>query len=62
MTVMRVYLAIYFLLLAGAAVSLWQADILTHVPALWIVAGLALAIGLGVVLALTSPSRPATPE
>jgi formate-dependent nitrite reductase membrane component NrfD len=62
MTVMRVYLAVYFLLLVGAVVSLWQADILTHVPVLWLAAGLALAVGLGVVLALTSRRREAKLE
>jgi formate-dependent nitrite reductase membrane component NrfD len=62
MTFVRVYLAIYFLLLVGAVVTLWQADILTHVPVLWLAAGLALAVGLGVVLGLTSRRRPAKLE
>jgi hypothetical protein len=62
MTLVRVYLAIYFLLVAGAVVSLWQADILTHVPALWLLAGLALATGFGVLLGLTSRRRAAPPE
>jgi len=47
------YLVAYVSLVAGAVVALWRAGALAHVPALWTVLGLLVALGLGALLALT---------
>jgi hypothetical protein len=49
-----VYLIVYFSLLAGAALALWQSDVLQRIPRAWVVGTITLGIGLGVVLALVS--------
>ena len=53
------YLVAYISLVAGAVVALWRADALAQVPTLWTVLGLLVAIGLGVLLALSFVRRPA---
>jgi hypothetical protein len=54
MKFMRLYLIGYFILLAGAALALWQSGILRQIPGVWIAIGLVIAVGLGVVLAVSS--------
>lgn len=58
MKFLTAYLIGYFILLAWAAWALWQARILHEIPGVWIAIGSAIAIGLGIVLAVVS-SRPA---
>jgi hypothetical protein len=55
---MRLYLVGYFILIAGALLVLWQADILGHIPLAWLAIGLLIAIGLGIILAVTSTRPP----
>ena len=52
MSFIRVYIVGYFVLIAGALLALWQADILGHIPLVWIAIGLIIAIGLGIILAV----------
>jgi hypothetical protein len=52
-----VYLTVYFVLLLGAALTLWRSRVLQRMPPSWLAWSALLAIGLGVVLALIS--RPA---
>jgi hypothetical protein len=59
MSFMRVYIVGYFVLIMGALLALWKADILSHMPFVWIAIGLIIAIGLGILLAVTS-TRPST--
>ena len=54
MKFMRLYLIGYFILLAGAALALWQSGILREIPGIWIAIGFIIAVGLGVVLAVSS--------
>jgi hypothetical protein len=54
MKFMRLYLIGYFILLVGAALALWQSGILRQIPVVWVVIGLIIAVGLGVVLAVSS--------
>ena len=54
MKFMRLYLIGYFILLVGAALALWQSGILRQIPGIWIAIGLVIAVGLGVVLAVSS--------
>ena len=56
MKFMRLYLIGYFILLGGAALALWQSGILRQIPATWIAIGLVVAVGLGIVLAVSSTS------
>jgi hypothetical protein len=51
---LMIYLLIYYLLLAGAAVTLWRSGLLTHLPRGWTVGAFTLAAALGIVLWLTS--------
>jgi hypothetical protein len=51
---MRLYLIGYFILLAGAILALWQAGILRQIPGVWLAIGLVIAVGLGVLLAVSS--------
>lgn len=54
MKFMRLYLIGYFILLAGAALALWQSGILRQIPGIWIAIGLVIAVGLGILLAISS--------
>ncbi len=53
-----VYLAIYFALVAGAVIALWQGGVLAHLSALSILIPLVVAVGLGVLLAVVWLWRP----
>ena len=58
MSFMRVYIVGYFILIVGALLALWKADILARIPLAWIAIGLIIAIGLGIMLAVTSTRPP----
>ena len=53
---MRLYLIGYFVLLVGAVLALWQSGILRQIPVMWLLIGLVIAVGLGIVLAVSSTS------
>jgi hypothetical protein len=59
MRFIHLYLVGYFVLLIGAGLALWQAGVLTRIPAIWLLIGAVIAVGLGIVLAVTSV-RPTT--
>jgi hypothetical protein len=59
MRLLYVYLIAYFALVVGAVLALWQAGVLGQLPAGLVAIGLLVAVGLGVVLALTSTRPPA---
>jgi hypothetical protein len=54
MRFMNIYLVGYFILVIGAALALWQAGILSQIPAVWIVIGMIITLGLGIMLAVSS--------
>jgi hypothetical protein len=54
MRFLTLYLVGYFLLLAGAALALWQAGILDEIPGIWLAIGAIIAVGLGMMLAVAS--------
>jgi hypothetical protein len=54
MKFMRLYLIGYFILLAGAVLALWQSGILRQIPGIWLAIGLIVAVGLGILLAVSS--------
>jgi hypothetical protein len=59
MRFIHLYLIGYFLLLAGAGLALWEAGLFAHVSAIWALIAVFIAVGLGVLLAVTS-IRPTT--
>jgi hypothetical protein len=52
------YLIGYFTLVVGALVALWYGGALQQIPAAWLLIGLMIAVGLGVMLAV-SAGKPA---
>lgn len=54
MKFMRLYLIGYFILLVGAVLALWQSGMLGQIPPIWLGIGLIIAVGLGIVLAVSS--------
>jgi hypothetical protein len=54
MRFIHLYLIGYFILVIGAGLALWQAGVLTHVGGIWIAIGVLIAIGLGIMLAVTA--------
>ena len=54
MRFIHLYLIGYFVLVIGALMALWQAGAFRHVGAIWIVIGLIIAVGLGIMLAVSS--------
>ena len=58
MRFVHVYLIGYFVLVVGAVLALWQSGALARVAGTWFVIGMIIALGLGIVLAVTS-TRPA---
>ena len=62
MRFIHLYLIGYFVLIAGALLALWHAGILAHVGALWIAIGILIALGLGLILAVTSAKPTVTTD
>lgn len=58
MKFMKLYLVGYFILVIGAVAALWQSGILEKIPGIWIAIGAIVAVGLGIMLAVSS-GRPA---
>jgi hypothetical protein len=53
----HLYLAVYFLLIAGAVFALWRAQALQRMSGEWVGLSLIVAVSLGILLAVLS-SRP----
>ena len=60
MRFLNLYLIGYFVLLFGAGLALWQAGILDDIPGVWLAIGIIIAVGLGIMLAVTSSPRAVT--
>jgi hypothetical protein len=54
MRYVRLYLVGYFLLVLGALAALWTGGVLQRLSATWVVIGLVMAVGLGVMLAVAA--------
>jgi hypothetical protein len=50
------YLAAYFMLLAGAAWAIWESGILAEIPSIWIVVAALVAVWPALMLAVVSRS------
>ena len=62
MRFIHLYLVGYFVLVVGAVLALWQSGVLARVSAIWIAIGLIIAIGLGIMLAVSSGKPEITKE
>jgi hypothetical protein len=62
MKYVNIYLIGYFLLVIGAVMALWASGALGAVPPIWIGIGLIIALGLGIMLAVSSGKPEITRE
>ena len=60
MKYLKLYLVVYFVLLIGAGLALWQAGVLDDIPGIWLASGAIVAIGFGIMLAVASTPRAVT--
>ncbi len=62
MKYINIYLIGYFVLVIGAVLALWQSGVLNAVAPMWIGIGLIIALGLGIMLAVSSGKPEITRE
>lgn len=62
MRFVNIYLAGYFVLIIGALAALWYGGVLQHLSAGWLVIGLVIAFGLGIMLAVSAGKPDLTRE
>jgi len=62
MRFINLYLIGYFILLLGALAALWYGGVLSHVSPVWVVIGLVIAVGLGIMLSVTGGKPAITRE
>ena len=61
MRFIHLFLVGYFVLVLGLGLALWQAGVLSHVAPVWIGIGALVAVGLGIMLSVSS-GRPTVTE
>lgn len=62
MRFINLYLAGYFILLLGAVAALWYGGVLQQVSPVWVVIGLVIAVGLGIMLSVSGGKPEITRE
>ena len=62
MRFINMYLVGYFILVLGALAALWYGGVLRHVSPIWIIIGLVIAVGLGIMLSVSSGKPEITRE
>ena len=62
MRFVNIYLIGYFLLVLGALAALWYGGVLRHISAMWILIGLVIAVGLGIMLSVSAGKPEITRE
>ena len=62
MRFINMYLIGYFVLLIGAVAALWYGGVLRNVSPIWVVIGLVIAVGLGVMMSVSSGKPEITRE
>jgi len=62
MKFINAYLVGYFVLVLGAMMALWYGGALKHVAAMWVVIGLVIAVGLGIMLSVSAGKPEITRE
>ena len=54
---MGVYLLGYGLLVVGALLALWKTGVLASIGTVWVAVGLVVALGLGIMIAVSNSGR-----
>jgi hypothetical protein len=54
MRFIHLYLIGYFILVVGVGLALWQAGVLNRVAPIWLAIGVIVAVGLGIMLSVSS--------
>jgi hypothetical protein len=54
MRFVNIYLVGYFLLVIGALAALWYGGVLRQISPMWILIGLVVAVGLGIMLSVSA--------
>ena len=62
MRFINMYLIGYFVLLIGALAALWYGGVLRQVSPVWVIIGLVIAIGLGIMLSVSGGKPTITEE
>ncbi len=62
MRFVHVFLVGYGILVLGALAALWYGGVLRHLSAGWVIIGLVIAIGLGIMLAISAGKPEITRE
>ena len=62
MRFIHLYLIGYFVLIIGAAMALWQSGVFARMGPVWIAISLVIALGLGIMLAVTMGKPTVTRE
>jgi hypothetical protein len=62
MRFVNIYLVGYFILILGAVAALWYGGALRHISAGWLIIGLVIAVGLGIMLAISAGKPEITRE
>ena len=62
MRYVNLYLIGYAVLVIGVLLALWQANILAHVQPIWIAIGLVIAVGIGIMFAVSGGKPSITSE
>ena len=62
MRFINMYLVGYFILLIGALAALWYGGVLRNVSPVWVLIGLVIAVGLGIMLSVSGGKPEITRE
>jgi hypothetical protein len=62
MRFIHLYLIGYFVLVVGAVLALWQSGVLARVSGIWLAIGAIVALGLGIMLAVSAGKPTVTRE
>jgi hypothetical protein len=62
MRFVNIYLIGYFLLVIGALAALWYGGVLSQISPMWIMIGLVIAVGLGIMLSVSAGKPEITRE
>jgi hypothetical protein len=62
MRFVHIYLIGYFILVLGAVAALWYGGVLQHISAGWLIIGLVIAVGLGIMLSISAGKPEITRE
>jgi drug/metabolite transporter (DMT)-like permease len=62
MRFIHLYLIGYFVLVVGAVLALWQSGVLARVSGIWLAIGALIALGLGIMLAVSAGKPTVTRE